>query len=133
MKILNGAHSTIGKIISKICSQTITAQQKSNTNASTAKSQAFEYKSISDELKTRSLDVKWENEENDELEENSSRRADSDRLLPLDKPFKREYILRSSVPRPAPYSRQSPQRLYCLMSNIEFRLAGAFTEDTMFF
>lgn len=54
-------------------------------------------------------------------------------LLPFDKPFKREYILRSSVPRPAPYSRQSPQRMYCLINNLEFRLAGAFTEDTMFF
>ncbi len=51
----------------------------------------------------------------------------------FDKPFKREYIMRSSVPRPAPYSRQSPQRMYCLLRNNEFRLAGAFTEDTMFF
>lgn len=54
-------------------------------------------------------------------------------LLPLEKPFQREYILRSSVPRPAPYSRPSPQRMYCRINNIEFRLAGAFTEDTMFF
>lgn len=67
----------------------------------------------------------------DELE--SENRSESDKLLPLERPFKREYILRSSVPRPAPYSRQSPQRMYCLMSNIEFRLAAAFTEDTMFF
>ena len=51
----------------------------------------------------------------------------------FDRPFKREYIMRSSVPRPAPYSRQSPQRMYCLLRNSEFRLAGAFTEDTMFF
>lgn len=51
----------------------------------------------------------------------------------FDRPFKREYIMRSSVARPAPYSRQSPQRMYCMLSESEFRLAGAFTEDTMFF
>jgi len=50
-----------------------------------------------------------------------------------EKPYKREYILRSSVSRPAPFSRQSPQRMYVLLSRDEFRLAGAFTEDTMFF
>ncbi len=36
----------------------------------------------------------------------------------LQKPFKREYILRTSASRPAPYSRQSPQRMYCLLSFI---------------
>lgn len=51
----------------------------------------------------------------------------------LNSPYKREYIIRSSCPRPAPYSRQSPQRMFCAISNNEFRLAGAFTEDTMFF
>ena len=51
----------------------------------------------------------------------------------LQKPFKREYILRTSASRPAPYSRSSPQRMYCLLSNTEFRLSGAFSEDTIFF
>jgi Rab3 GTPase-activating protein catalytic subunit len=50
----------------------------------------------------------------------------------LNGPCKREYIIRSSCSRPAPYSRQSPQKMYCLVKNNEFRLAGAFTEDTMF-
>jgi hypothetical protein len=57
-----------------------------------------------------------------------------DRLSPFERPFRREYLLRSNTSRPAPYSRQSPQRMYCLLSEDgEFRLAGAFTEDTMFF
>ena len=59
--------------------------------------------------------------------------VDSNQMDCFDRPFKREYIMRSSVPRPAPYSRHSPQRMYCLLKNSEFRLAGAFTEDTMFF
>ncbi len=58
---------------------------------------------------------------------------EDDQVDSFDRPFKREYIMRSSVARPAPYSRQSPQRMYCLLTNSEFRLAGAFTEDTMFF
>ncbi|CAH1790436.1 unnamed protein product [Owenia fusiformis] len=48
------------------------------------------------------------------------------------KPAGREYILRTEVPRPAPYSKPSPQRLHCTLLNNEFRLAGAFTEDTTF-
>lgn len=72
-----------------------------------------------------------QNEDEEDLEEETNNF--NNMLLPFDKPFKREYILRSSVPRPAPYSRQSPQRMYCLINNLEFRLAGAFTEDTMFF
>jgi hypothetical protein len=51
----------------------------------------------------------------------------------LQKPFKREYILRTSASRPAQYLRQSQQRMYCLLSSGEFRLSGAFTEDTMYF
>ncbi len=53
--------------------------------------------------------------------------------IKFDKPLNREYILRASASRPAPYSRQSPQRMYCSITNSEFRLAGAFTEDTLFF
>ena len=91
----------------------------------------YEYKSLRGESQNYEDDD--EASAHDELDEEEEKKNDSDKLLPLEKPFRREYILRSSVPRPAPYSRQSPQRLYCLMSNIEFRMAGAFTEDTMFF
>ena len=106
VKLPNGAHSKIGKIIIKLSSETNLEQE--------AQKSGFENKNL-------------------EIDKFVDKRSDNDKLLPLEKPFKREYILRSSVPRPAPYSRQSPQRLYRLMSNIEFRLAGAFTEDTMFF
>jgi len=44
----------------------------------------------------------------------------------------KEYILRTMVNRPAPWSRPSPQRMYCVLTNAEFRLAGAFTADTNF-
>lgn len=126
VKIPNGAHSTIGKIITKLCSQAnqeALHHQRSNPTAS-AKSPIIE---SNDDPKSDSSYNEMQTK--DEADSNN----DYDKLLPLEKPFKREYILRSSVSRPAPYSRQSPQRLYCLISNIEYRLAAAFTEDTMFF
>ncbi|WAR09607.1 RB3GP-like protein [Mya arenaria] len=43
------------------------------------------------------------------------------------RPLAREYILRTILPRPAPYSRTLPQRMYCCIEEDEFRLAGAFT------
>ncbi len=108
VKIPDGAHGTIGKLITKIC------KKKINTKILRAKKLHNQYESLSSNF-----------EENlDELDDQPS---------PFKKPIKREYILRSSVPRPAPYSRQSPQRMYCLLTDTEFRLAGAFTEDTMFF
>ncbi|XP_028991028.1 rab3 GTPase-activating protein catalytic subunit isoform X2 [Betta splendens] len=45
----------------------------------------------------------------------------------------REIILRTCVPRPAPYSKALPQRLFCVLMKEEFRLAGAFSSDTSFF
>ncbi|XP_032358737.1 rab3 GTPase-activating protein catalytic subunit isoform X2 [Etheostoma spectabile] len=48
-------------------------------------------------------------------------------------PAGREILLRSCVPRPAPYSKALPQRLFCVLMNEEFRLAGAFSSDTSFF
>lgn len=45
----------------------------------------------------------------------------------------REILLRTCVPRPAPYSKALPQRLFCVMMKDEFRLAGAFSSDTSFF
>ena len=44
----------------------------------------------------------------------------------------KEYILRTMVSRPTPWSRPSPQRMYCVLTSGEFRLAGAFTTDTNF-
>lgn len=48
-------------------------------------------------------------------------------------PTGREILLRTCVPRPAPYSKALPQRLFCVMLGEEFRLAGAFSSDTSFF
>uniref|UniRef100_A0A3P9L0P4 Rab3 GTPase-activating protein catalytic subunit n=1 Tax=Oryzias latipes TaxID=8090 RepID=A0A3P9L0P4_ORYLA len=48
-------------------------------------------------------------------------------------PAGREILLRTCVPRPAPYSRSLPQRLFCVLMREEFRLAGAFSSDTSFF
>ncbi|RUS82511.1 hypothetical protein EGW08_009725 [Elysia chlorotica] len=44
----------------------------------------------------------------------------------------REYILRAMVPRPAPYSKVLPQRMYCMLTEGDNRLAGAFTSDSTF-
>ncbi|NWU78467.1 RB3GP protein, partial [Onychorhynchus coronatus] len=48
-------------------------------------------------------------------------------------PTGREVILRSAVPRPAPYSKALPQRMYSVLTREDFRLAGAFSADTTFF
>ncbi|XP_041120289.1 rab3 GTPase-activating protein catalytic subunit-like [Polyodon spathula] len=48
-------------------------------------------------------------------------------------PAGREIILRTVVPRPAPYSKPLPQRMYCVLIKEDFRLAGAFSSDTSFF
>ncbi|KAF5910849.1 hypothetical protein HPG69_004940 [Diceros bicornis minor] len=48
-------------------------------------------------------------------------------------PAGRELILRSTVPRPAPYSRALAQRMYSVLTKEDFRLAGAFSSDTSFF
>jgi hypothetical protein len=111
VKIENGAHSTMGKLITRLC-------KKRNLNSGNkhkkTTSQAHEYESLNEN-------------------ENEPDADDAGATNPFDKPFQREYILRSSTSRPAPYSRQSPQRMYVNLSKEEFRIAGAFTEDTMFF
>ncbi|KAK3568274.1 hypothetical protein QTP86_002770 [Hemibagrus guttatus] len=48
-------------------------------------------------------------------------------------PAGREILLRTCVPRPAPYSKSLPQRLFCVLVREDFRLAGAFSSDTSFF
>ncbi|XP_074642793.1 rab3 GTPase-activating protein catalytic subunit-like isoform X2 [Tubulanus polymorphus] len=47
-------------------------------------------------------------------------------------PAGKEYILRTTVPRPAPYSRPTPQRMFCVLIKEDCRFAGAFSEDTTF-
>nr|XP_006816405.1 PREDICTED: rab3 GTPase-activating protein catalytic subunit-like [Saccoglossus kowalevskii] len=49
------------------------------------------------------------------------------------RPAGKEFILRTRVQRPTSYSRALPQRLFCVLMNNDFRLAGAFSEDTTFF
>ncbi|XP_041830042.1 rab3 GTPase-activating protein catalytic subunit isoform X2 [Melanotaenia boesemani] len=55
------------------------------------------------------------------------------KVLDFPPPAGREILLRSCVPRPAPYSKALPQRLFCVLMKDEFRLAGAFSSDTSFF
>ena len=42
----------------------------------------------------------------------------------------KEFILRTVVPRPAPYSVPTPQRMFAVLTREQFRLAGAFSVDT---
>jgi hypothetical protein len=117
LKIDNGAHSAVGKIITKLCYMEKTRKEK---NSGDGQRQSEGYQKL---------------QMNEEIEDDVNTGEEiSDRLSPFERPFRREYLLRSNTSRPAPYSRQSPQRMYCLLSDDgEFRLAGAFTEDTMFF
>uniref|UniRef100_A0A8C9U1K2 Rab3 GTPase-activating protein catalytic subunit n=1 Tax=Scleropages formosus TaxID=113540 RepID=A0A8C9U1K2_SCLFO len=48
-------------------------------------------------------------------------------------PAGREILLRTCVPRPAPYSKALPQRIFCVLMKDDFRLAGAFSSDMSFF
>jgi hypothetical protein len=105
VKIENGANSLIGRFLTKLChSKQISSRRHQS-----------------------------EFERSTESSDDGSEEMEPTSLGPIEMPFKREYILRSSTYRPAPYSRPSPQRMYCMLRENEFRLAGAFTEDTMFF
>ncbi|CAI8052059.1 Rab3 GTPase-activating protein catalytic subunit [Geodia barretti] len=46
-------------------------------------------------------------------------------------PSGREYVLRATLPRPSPHSLPTPQRMYCVLTPTEFRLAGAFSSDIL--
>jgi hypothetical protein len=125
VKIFNGAHSTLGKLLTKLCNRRASEKEK------TKKQSRHKYESVrGDDFQSTKddADISIDGEEAEEDRETNY-------LIPFENehPFKREYIMRASAPRPAPYSRQSPQRMYCMINNLEFRLAGAFTEDTMFF
>ncbi|KAK6315387.1 hypothetical protein J4Q44_G00149160 [Coregonus suidteri] len=75
------------------------------------------------------------------LEEETGRGGGADDRKPLGvasvpdfpPPAWREILLRTCVPRPAPYSKVLPQRLFCVLMRDEFRLVGAFSSDTSFF
>nr|XP_057938705.1 rab3 GTPase-activating protein catalytic subunit [Doryrhamphus excisus] len=72
-------------------------------------------------------DTGLESEEERKLIEGGSKSHD----FPF--PAGREILLRTCVPRPAPYSKALPQRLFCVLTVEEFRLVGAFSSDTSFF
>ena len=66
-------------------------------------------------------------------DEEDGRQTSSSAAIPdFPKPYAKEYILRNMVPRPAPWSRPSPQRMYCVVIKEDYRLCGAFTADTTF-
>ena len=56
-------------------------------------------------------------------------RSDASLLQP---PSVKEFVLRVDLPRPALYSRSLPQRMNCLLSDNEFRIASSLSEDTSF-
>uniref|UniRef100_A0A3Q1CI55 Rab3 GTPase-activating protein catalytic subunit n=1 Tax=Amphiprion ocellaris TaxID=80972 RepID=A0A3Q1CI55_AMPOC len=68
-----------------------------------------------------------------EVETKHSLPGRSSKVADFPPPAGREILLRTCVPRPAPYSKALPQRLFCVMMRDEFRLAGAFSTDTSFF
>ncbi|NXI72865.1 RB3GP protein, partial [Anseranas semipalmata] len=61
------------------------------------------------------------------------RRLNTGAVSDFPPPTGREVILRTTVPRPAPYSKPLPQRMYSVLTKEDFRLAGAFSADTTFF
>ncbi|NXX86160.1 RB3GP protein, partial [Urocolius indicus] len=61
------------------------------------------------------------------------RRPPSGAAADFPPPTGREVILRACAPRPAPYSKALPQRMYSVLTKEDFRLAGAFSADTTFF
>ncbi|KAK7068094.1 Rab3 GTPase-activating protein catalytic subunit [Halocaridina rubra] len=50
----------------------------------------------------------------------------------LGRPVGREYLLRTLVPSPSTFSRPVPHRMFAVVCPNEFRLAGAFSQDTTF-
>jgi len=63
---------------------------------------------------------------------NFSPDSSSSKASEFPRPVGKEYILRMFVQRPVPWSRPSPQRMYCVVMKDDFRLAGGFTIDTTF-
>ena len=69
-----------------------------------------------------------ENEE--EAEPNTLAGKTSDMIFPS--PESKEFILRTVASRPFCYSAPCPQRMYAMIRENEFRLAGAFSIDKQF-
>ncbi|XP_042363424.1 rab3 GTPase-activating protein catalytic subunit [Plectropomus leopardus] len=69
----------------------------------------------------------------EDLEHDRKLSGGSHKVPDFPSPAGREILLRTCVPRPAPYSKALPQRLFCVLLREEFRLAGAFSSDTSFF
>lgn len=61
----------------------------------------------------------------------NSRRLPTSQQFPP--PVGREFILRTKLSRPSDNSRPSAHRVYAVITGNEFRLAGAFTEDMLFY
>ena len=61
-----------------------------------------------------------------------SEQEDHPREGGLPPPCSKQFVLRSLVSRPFPYSRPQPQRLYVKICPGEFRLAGSFAQDRQF-
>lgn len=69
----------------------------------------------------------------DELKRTGPEERKQNSVSDFPPPAGRELILRTTVPRPAPYSKALPQRMYSVLTKEDFRLAGAFSSDTSFF
>ncbi|KAM6963507.1 rab3 GTPase-activating protein catalytic subunit isoform 2-T2 [Tautogolabrus adspersus] len=69
----------------------------------------------------------------EDLSSDRKQTGGSNKVPDFPPPAGREILLRTCVPRPTPYSKALPQRLFCVLMKEEFRLAGAFSSDTSFF
>jgi len=58
--------------------------------------------------------------------------ASHDHRFKLPTPMAKEYILKTNCSRPSVYSKQLPQRMFALITLNEFRVSGAFSQDTLF-
>ncbi|KAM7283665.1 hypothetical protein ISCGN_000772 [Ixodes scapularis] len=63
----------------------------------------------------------------------SASESEEDQEPKFASPAGREYILRARCACPTPAARATPQRLYCVVAGNDFRLAGAFTHDAVFY
>ncbi|KYM94324.1 PREDICTED: rab3 GTPase-activating protein catalytic subunit isoform X1 [Cyphomyrmex costatus] len=61
-----------------------------------------------------------------------TRSAEDSRYKIFPEPSCKEFILRAIIPRPSPASTPQPQRLYVCLKRDHIRLAGFFSEDTIF-
>lgn len=76
------------------------------------------------------MDSESEDQQNDQDNPSTQRPKDGSQDFP--QPAAKEYLLRCTLPRPAPWSRLAPQRLYAVIVQGEYRIAGAFSSDTTF-